>query len=238
MSPIVSRPRRRLPAISTRSTPSVSSSHCWSSMAIGAASPRRTRPPLFSMNSRLSRILARVFSPMRGSSSSEPSASFALSEARSTTPASFHMRRTVLGPSPGTASTSGRPGGTSLRSFSRSLIEPVASHSRMRFALPSPIPSTDSSVPGSSAIEATSVSRASSARATRAWALTRNPFAPVSSSSAAISSKSAARVALADMGTSVDRTLRLDRTSRRSPSTAATEMLGRAQLAETRGRAR
>ena len=197
MSPIVSLPRRRLPAYATRSTNGRRPSSATIRSASGIASAMRTRPRELSANAIASVMFAIVFAPMRGSFATAPESIASLSDARSTTPASTHSARAVFGPIPWIPSTSLSPGGTCARSSSSSDIVFFSANSCTFAAVDAPRPS----IPFSSTtdIAAASPGNASTARAALRNAFTLKTFAPRISDRTASSSNAAATSALVAM---------------------------------------
>ena len=85
-SPMVSRPRRKLPANSACVTPLMARNCVTKVSAMGMASPRRERSPAVSRNARFSAMFCNVLAPMRGNFSSAPLASCDFKVAKSVTP--------------------------------------------------------------------------------------------------------------------------------------------------------
>ena len=99
-SPIVSRRRRRLPAISACFTCFSSRSRSTSASAIGSASPMPIRPAACERSSMPCLIASIFFSPMPLASSA-PSSMALTRSSRLVMPRSFQSSAIVLGPSPG-----------------------------------------------------------------------------------------------------------------------------------------
>ncbi len=194
MSPMVSLPRRRLPAYSIRSTPGSGRRSSTSSVASAWAVPMRVRWLAVSANLRFFCRFSIFFLPKPLSSANSPVASFASRSLSDSTPASCQSWATVLGPSPGTFITCGSPAGICAMSCWWSAIWPVSRNSTIRSAVPLPMPSSLGSRAGS--ISATSRVMSSRMRATLVKALTLNRLPPVISVRSAISEKMAANWAL------------------------------------------
>ena len=153
-----------------------------------------------SMKAMFSAMFCRVLAPMRGRVASSPEASLAFSDGTSVTPPCSHSSFTVLGPRPGTRSTSIRPAGRRASSSSCSAMRPVVANSMILRALLAPMPSMASSAFGMRRATAHRSSAASSAtRATLRMAFTLKAFSPSSSRQSPISLKRRAMSALLPM---------------------------------------
>ncbi len=121
---MVSLPRRRLPAYSSRSTPATWRRSSRRRRAIGRARPIGTRSWPFSLKEIALRMFSTVFLPIRGREAIFSSGVF-LRSSMLVMPSSCHEVLAALGPMPGMRSSSKRVGGTCL---SRSWCSCTAAH--------------------------------------------------------------------------------------------------------------
>ena len=188
-SPIVSWPRRRLPAYCTSSTLGWSAICATRRSAIGNTSPigRRAMRCRNRPNSR--RSFSCRFGPMALMLASRFSRPAASSSSRVQRSWSLYRVATVLGPRPGMSSISKTPAGISLCISSYSSTRPWVANSRSTPAIPFPMPGmvSISSDSMSSLISTVSVSMR---RAAFLNARTRNVFAPRISRASANPSRS------------------------------------------------
>ena len=193
-SPTVSRPRRKLPAMSARRTPGSACRYSSSASPYCAAAAREIR---FSSPERTASSPAIFFSiaaPNPGTVLRRPARAARASPAIDRSPRVSTRARARMGPIPGTPRNSTAACGTSRRSSRSSLSEPVEAISAIFAARSSPIPA--SSRRRSCDSEAAGSGSSSITRAAFVYARTRNAFARSRPSSSATSRSSLAISAL------------------------------------------